>query len=63
MLSLFTIIRIWVYTAVIASSAIVLGLSGNFAMKFLPDLHRKLALYKRCRRVINIHVFVLQVTL
>ena len=40
MLRLFTIIRIWIYTAVIASSAIVLGFSANFATKFLPDLHR-----------------------
>lgn len=59
MLSLFTIIRVWVYTAVIVSSSIVLGLSGNFATKFLPDLHRKFPRYKRYRRTI----MFLQVTL
>ncbi|KAF8592336.1 hypothetical protein K439DRAFT_1643522 [Ramaria rubella] len=45
MLSLFIRLRIWAYTAIIASSAVVLGLAGNFANKFLPDLHRDFTVF------------------
>lgn len=61
MTSLFTIIRFWVYLTVIVSSTIVLALTGNFAAKFLPNLHRtssrrvlRAALFTSSRRFRNI---------
>jgi len=44
-MNLFTRIRLWVYIALIVSSAVVLGLTGNFANKFLPSLHRDFGIF------------------
>jgi hypothetical protein len=44
MTNLFKAIRFWVYLAAFACAAVVLGLSANFAAKFLP-LHRDFLIF------------------
>ncbi|KAF8484294.1 hypothetical protein JB92DRAFT_3029854 [Gautieria morchelliformis] len=56
---LFTLIRIWAYMAVIASSTVVLGLSANFASKFLPSLHRDFAIFSLVAPSFTIVVLIL----